>query len=92
MAFSSTNLPVRNLDELRKLSYKDLNSAEIDKLKSEDFAAYTVAENAVNGIVPSETPTEPVVAAEPPKRMIWRNGEAFEITAPVRYVNGVIQQ
>lgn len=85
MAFSSTNLPVRNLDELRKLSYKDLNSAEIDKLKSEDFAAYTVAENAVNGIVPSEIPAEPVVA---PSRKVWTNGEERELAPPIRYVNG----
>jgi hypothetical protein len=81
--------PTRSLDDLRKLSYRDMNSAELMKLRQEDPAAYQVAEDAINGVTTAEVTTTPTNSPMPGKRTIWRNGEEVEIPSAVRYVNGI---
>lgn len=89
--FSATNLPTRPVEELRELKYQDMNSAELDKLRSEDFEAFKIVLEAVDGpATPPETPAEaPVPSA---KRTIWRNGQPYEVPAPISYVNGIAQK
>lgn len=88
--FSATNLPVRSIEDLRKLTYQEMNTAELDKLRGEDYEAFKVILEAVDGPPPAkDAPVEEPVSA---KRTIWRNGQKFEIDAPISYINGVMQQ
>lgn len=85
--FSATNLPVRAIDDLRKLQYQDMNTAELDKLRGEDPEAFNVLVDTLDGVVKPEE----VVEAAPVQstRTIWRNGQRVEIPAPVQFVNGL---
>ena len=86
--FTPTHLPIRPIEELRTTAYNDLNTAEINKLQSEDPEAYAAAIAAVDGAVTVTAPTEatPVVSA---KRTYWRNGQLVEITEGQSFVNGI---
>ncbi len=87
---STTNLPTRPIEELRGLKYQEMNTAELDKLRSEDSDAFKVALEAVDGPPPvPEAIPEEVPSA---KRTIWRNGQPYEIDAPISYINGIAQQ
>lgn len=87
-SFSATNLPVRGIDDLRKLSYQEMNSAELDKLRGEDPEAFKLMVDTLDGVVKTEevTPAMPVPSA---KRIIYRNGQPVEISAPSQFVNGM---
>jgi hypothetical protein len=88
--------PTRPVEELRNTPYLEMNSAEINKLRQEDPAAFTAAETAFNAQFAPPPPVEGEIAAPaiPPTRRIYRNGVEVETNTAVRFVNGipVVQQ
>lgn len=88
--FSPTNLPVRPIEALRAMKYQDMNSAELDKLRSEDPEVFRAVLEAVDG-KPAEAPTEVIEAPKPTPQGYWRNGHWFEIAPSNSFINGIQQ-
>jgi hypothetical protein len=83
--------PVRPVDQLRTTPYADMNSAEINKFRQEDPAAFEAMVTALDA-PPVVVPAEGEVAAPLPMskaRQIYRNGELVDTATAVRYVNGI---
>lgn len=97
MAFNINTQPTRPVEELKNVPFTEMNSAELDKLRAQDPAAFTAAETAFNAQFAPLPPVEGEIAAPavvPPTRRIYRNGVEVETNTAVRFVNGipVIQQ
>lgn len=88
--YSKNLTPLKPLDELRKLSYAELSSTEIDRLRDEDLDRYKELLAEIDGppvVAPVENPESGQTPA--PKPGFWRNGKWYEQSVEVSYVNGV---
>ena len=89
--YSKTEQPVRSLDELRKLSYAEMNSREINTFRDLDPAAYTELINKLDG---TKTPNPDPVSAATPEPIkqgqgYWRNGQWIDVSAANSFINGI---